>query len=429
MAGAPVNRSSGPVTGCVWQKFRPLRLGARRSGRGNSCWQGLSQNQAGHIRPPTFPDLRSDPMQSAQTGNDVRTERLIEWLRDAHAMEAQAETMLNKQASRIEHYPELKARIEQHITETQNQAKLIEGCLQRYDKSYSGLKDLGGKMMAMGQAMGGMMVNDEIVKGAQMGYVFENLEIASYKILIAAAEAVGDMQTKEVCERILVEEVAMADWLRDHLAELTQAYLTARWNPTSKPSAETACLIARPPRPGLPHPLSQGRCRTANGRACPSGAVHETTTARQDPDLRRAALCYGFHRRLCVDRKRRYRWRSRPNRAAVQHRGVLPARTRLAAIRPAEGDPLPQLRPRCVSQVHGPGAGRRGPSGACAALSRVTPCARSDSFRRAACCGWRTFRCAVPEPDAPDWPRRGIGRRRCRERSVPHLAVHGRGAR
>ena len=180
---------------------------------------------------PDFPDLRSDPTQSAQTGNDVRTERLIEWLRDAHAMEAQAETMLNKQASRIEHYPELKARIEQHITETQNQAKLIESCLQRYDKSYSGLKDLGGKMMAMGQAMGGMMVNDEIVKGAQMGYVFENLEIASYKILIAAAEAVGDMQTKEVCERILVEEVAMADWLRDHLAELTQAYLTRAAEP------------------------------------------------------------------------------------------------------------------------------------------------------------------------------------------------------
>ncbi|WP_312727383.1 DUF892 family protein, partial [Stutzerimonas kunmingensis] len=112
-------------------------------------------------------------MQSAQTGNDIRIERLIEWLRDAHAMEAQAETMLTKQASRIEHYPELKARIEQHIDETQNQARLIESCLQRYDKSYSGLKDLGGKMMAMGQAMGGMMVNDEIVKGAQMGYVFE----------------------------------------------------------------------------------------------------------------------------------------------------------------------------------------------------------------------------------------------------------------
>ena len=51
-------------------------------------------------------------MQSAQTGSDVRVERLIEWLRDAHAMEAQAESMLSKQASRIQHYPELKARIE-----------------------------------------------------------------------------------------------------------------------------------------------------------------------------------------------------------------------------------------------------------------------------------------------------------------------------
>lgn len=170
-------------------------------------------------------------MQSAQTGNDIRTERLIEWLRDAHAMEAQAEIMLKKQASRIEHYPELKARIEQHIGETQNQARLIEGCLQRYDKSYSGFKDLGGKMMAMGQAMGGMMLNDEIVKGALMGYVFENLEIASYRVLIAAAQAVGDQQTQEVCERILVEEIAMADWLRDHLAELTQAYLTRAMEP------------------------------------------------------------------------------------------------------------------------------------------------------------------------------------------------------
>ncbi|WP_313279157.1 ferritin-like domain-containing protein [Stutzerimonas balearica] len=170
-------------------------------------------------------------MQSVQTGNDVRVERLIEWLRDAHAMEAQAETMLNKQASRIENYPDLKARIEQHIVETQNQAKLIEGCLRRYDKSYSGFKDMGGKMMAMGQAMGGMMVNDEIVKGAQMGYVFENLEIASYTILIAAAQAVGDTETQQVCERILEEEVAMAEWLRQHLPQLTQAYLTRAATP------------------------------------------------------------------------------------------------------------------------------------------------------------------------------------------------------
>ncbi|MBA1274057.1 ferritin-like domain-containing protein [Stutzerimonas azotifigens] len=173
-------------------------------------------------------------MQSAQTGidtNDVRVERMIEWLRDAHAMEAQAESMLTKQAARIEHYPEMKARIEQHIEETRNQSRLIEQCLDRYGHSASTLKDMGGKMMAMGQAMGGMMVEDEIVKGGQMGYVFENLEIASYTILIAAAEAVGDTETKQICESILKEEEAMATWILDNLPQLTQAYLTRASTP------------------------------------------------------------------------------------------------------------------------------------------------------------------------------------------------------
>jgi len=86
-------------------------------------------------------------------------------------------------------------------------------------------------MMAMEQPIEGMMVNDENVKGAQMGYVFENLEIASYEILIAAAETIGDTQTAEICTRILAEEVAMAEWMRSHLAELTQAYLTRAQTP------------------------------------------------------------------------------------------------------------------------------------------------------------------------------------------------------
>jgi ferritin-like metal-binding protein YciE len=41
-------------------------------------------------------------------------DHLLNWLRDAHAMEKQAETMLSAMAGRLEHYPELKARIEAH---------------------------------------------------------------------------------------------------------------------------------------------------------------------------------------------------------------------------------------------------------------------------------------------------------------------------
>ena len=153
------------------------------------------------------------------------TDNLLDWLRDAHAMEQQAEQMLKGQASRLENYPKLKARIEEHITETIGQRELLEGCIERLGGSPSVLKDLAGKAMAFGQAMGGMVFPDEVVKGAMAGYVFENMEIATYKVLIAAAEAVGDVETRAVCERILPQEQAMADWLLEHLPEVTQAFL------------------------------------------------------------------------------------------------------------------------------------------------------------------------------------------------------------
>jgi len=152
-------------------------------------------------------------------------EHLNDWLRDAHAMEEQAEKMLSAQADRLEHYPALRARIVQHIEETKGQQRLLDECLTRRGISNSVLKDMGGKLMAFGQAVGGMTASDEVVKGAMAGYVFENLEIASYVSLIGAAKAVGDTATQAACEQILVEEKAMAAWLLEHLPEITQAFL------------------------------------------------------------------------------------------------------------------------------------------------------------------------------------------------------------
>lgn len=155
----------------------------------------------------------------------VKKERLLAWLHDAHGMEVQAEALLKGQANRVAHYPQLKARIEQHIEETRVQAGLLEGCIDRLGGSTSSVKDLSGKLMAMGQTIGGLMAGDEVVKSILSGYTFEHMEIASYKILIAAAQEAGDLRTREVCERILVEEEDMAQWLSDHLGQITRQYL------------------------------------------------------------------------------------------------------------------------------------------------------------------------------------------------------------
>ena len=83
-----------------------------------------------------------------------------DWLRDAHAMEKQAEQMLTAQAERLEHYPELRARIVQHIDETRWQHSVLDEILARRGTDNSVLKDLGGRLAAFGQAVGGMAASD-----------------------------------------------------------------------------------------------------------------------------------------------------------------------------------------------------------------------------------------------------------------------------
>lgn len=152
-------------------------------------------------------------------------ETWIDWLRDAHAMEAQAETMLNAQIGRLETYPAVKMRMEQHLRETEAQRAALRRLLESHGESASGLKDTMGKIMAAGQGLSGVFASDEVMKGALAGYTFEHMEIASYRMLITGAQELGLTDAVAVLEPILQEEIAMADWLGENLAPLTRSFL------------------------------------------------------------------------------------------------------------------------------------------------------------------------------------------------------------
>ncbi|ARJ42240.1 hypothetical protein B1H58_09585 [Pantoea alhagi] len=161
-------------------------------------------------------------------------ENYLSWLRDAHAMEKQAEEMLEKMTSRLEHYPDLKARLQQHIEETRQQQQMLQQVIDRQDTSNSTMKDMMGKVAAMGQAVGGMFASDEVVKGAISGYVFEQFEIACYTSLIAAAELAGDSEGARVFEQIREQEKAMADWALNHLPDVTEQFMVRSAQPDTE---------------------------------------------------------------------------------------------------------------------------------------------------------------------------------------------------
>ncbi len=154
-------------------------------------------------------------------------ENYHDWLRDAHAMEKQAESMLESMVKRIDSYPELCTRLEQHLFETRRQITVLDDIIARNNISRSVLKDSMSKIAAMGQSIGGMFPQDEVVKGVISGYVFEQFEVACYTSLLTAAQKVNDHDSIADLESILAEERGMAEWLRNIFRILRSNILSA----------------------------------------------------------------------------------------------------------------------------------------------------------------------------------------------------------
>ncbi|CEJ14504.1 hypothetical protein BN1110_04836 [bacterium YEK0313] len=154
----------------------------------------------------------------------VLEDRIITWLQDAHAMEVQGETMLSGMVGRLSAYPDLRARIGTHVEDTRRQAKRLRDCLERRGQSTSAVKDAGGWFSAMGQGLAAMMADDEVVKALLAASAFEQMEIASYRILIAAAAIANDGEVRGFCAVSLDEELAMQNWLAENTPVVVAQY-------------------------------------------------------------------------------------------------------------------------------------------------------------------------------------------------------------
>lgn len=142
---------------------------------------------------------------------------VIAWLRDAYAMEKALVPVLENHAKDAAAHPEMRARLEQHATETQRQAQLIEQCLRQLGEEPSTLKNTMAKVTGAIQSVASGAFKDDEVKNALSDFATENFEIACYKALIEAGRALQRDEIVRVCEQILPEEEAMARFLEQHL--------------------------------------------------------------------------------------------------------------------------------------------------------------------------------------------------------------------
>ena len=163
-----------------------------------------------------------------QSTDDVLREVFIAGLRNAHGVEHQALALMDRQLDRLKNYDEVEARLREHRAETETQIERLEAVLGEFGEDASGLK--GAAMTVSGNlaALGHTFAEDEILKNAFANFAFENFEVASYKSLIVLARNGGFSSALDPLAETLGEEEAMAAWVDENLAGLTEKYVTLK---------------------------------------------------------------------------------------------------------------------------------------------------------------------------------------------------------
>lgn len=153
-------------------------------------------------------------------------QQLIAWLTDAHAMELSLAKVLEHHAKDADRLPDIRARDEDHLTETRDHARKLERCLDLLGaEKPSSVKNALGTVMGKMQGAMSAPFGDEIMKNALSDYAAEHLEIACYRSLIIAAEEIGELEVARICNEILADEESMAQWLEQKLPEMTRLSL------------------------------------------------------------------------------------------------------------------------------------------------------------------------------------------------------------
>jgi ferritin-like metal-binding protein YciE len=159
----------------------------------------------------TTPATTSSRTADRQTG-EMRDE-IIDWLRDAYAMERSLESTLEKQSKNQDLSSTVRDRATRHLEETRRHAEDVKFALQSLDTDTSGLKTGMGVLAQASKGMVTKFARDEEIKDLLDAYAMEHFEIACYTALAAAAEQAGLAQVTKICQRIIPDEERMAQAL------------------------------------------------------------------------------------------------------------------------------------------------------------------------------------------------------------------------
>ncbi len=160
-------------------------------------------------------------------GHTDLTDQLRKYLADAHAIEEQAITLLER-GSKLAGSERLEHIYEDHLAETRDHAELVEERLQALGGDASTLKDAALRLGALNWGAFFRGHPDTPGKLAAFARALEQLEIGGYEQLKRVAQRAGDDETARVAERILEQERQASERIAGVFPEAVEASLEAQ---------------------------------------------------------------------------------------------------------------------------------------------------------------------------------------------------------
>lgn len=151
---------------------------------------------------------------------------LLNWLRDAYAMERGLEVTLKSISESNRHPIECRNACATHLAETRRHAQTVELLLKMHGSDVSTIKTGLGVMTETLKGIATAMSRDEVIKDLLSSYAMEHFEIACYRAIVAAAETVGLPDVAEACEKIISDEEKTAEAISALLPRVVYNYFT-----------------------------------------------------------------------------------------------------------------------------------------------------------------------------------------------------------
>jgi ferritin-like metal-binding protein YciE len=173
---------------------------------------------------------------------NARDAKLIQWLNEAHAKEAELEADLTAHIA-LTKKPSYKKRLQQHLTETRAHKRQVAQRIKQLGGSAAvgpnlpgvpeAVTEVAGKAVAavkgqVGSARAAVTNQPEThLRNAQEELREEHVEIALYSRILTLAEEVGDRETAKLVKGIRRDEERMAKFLEAELSRLVKDVVRA----------------------------------------------------------------------------------------------------------------------------------------------------------------------------------------------------------